>query len=89
MGVPSSNDDLEIGYVNGEFIIAEVYAGAFDLLKEPTYIYQVKGNGFHQHPRLADMERIIEVSMPVIKAKRIANAYQELKRLGTTFIPYR
>lgn len=89
MAVESSNDDLEIGYINGEFTIAEVYEGAFALLKEPSYIYEVNPNGFHQHPRLPPMEYIIETSMPVLRAKRVPNTYKELKRLGTTFLPYR
>ena len=89
MAVESSNDDLEIGYINGEFTIAEVYEGAFDLLKEPVYLYKVKSTGFHQHPRLIEMEYIIEVPIPVVKSKRVPDAYQELKRIGTTFIPYR
>ena len=59
------------------------------LLKQPVYMYKVKGKGFHQHPRLPEMKYIIETSMPVQGAKRIPNAYQELKRIGTTFIPYR
>ena len=89
MGIDSSNDDLEIGYINGKFTIAEVYEGAFELLKQPVYMYKVKGKGFHQHPRLPEMEYIIETPVPVQGAKRISNAYQELKRIGTTFIPYR
>ena len=89
MAVDSSNDDLDIGYINDEFTIAEMYEGAFDLLKEPSYIYQVSSTGFHQHPRLPPMEYIIEASMPVVRAKRVPNTYKELKRLGTTFVPYR
>ena len=89
MAVESSNDDLDIGYINDEFTIAEMYEGAFDLLKEPSYIYQVSSTGFHQHPRLPPMEYIIEASMPVVRAKRVPNTYKELKRLGTTFVPYR
>ena len=89
MAVESSNDDLDIGYINDEFTIAEMYEGAFDLLKEPSYIYQVPSTGFHQHPRLPPMEYIIEASMPVVRAKRVPNTYKELKRLGTTFVPYR
>ena len=89
MAIDSTNDDLEIGYINGQFTIAEVYEGAFELLKEPSYIYEIKANGFHQHPRLPEMEYIIETSMPVLKSKRVPNTYKELKRLGTNFIPYR
>ena len=89
MAVESSNDDLDIGYINDEFTIAEMYEGAFDLLKQPSYIYQVPATGFHQHPRLPPMEYIIEASMPVVRAKRVPNTYKELKRLGTTFVPYR
>ena len=89
MAIDSTNDDLEVGYINGQFTIAEVYAGAFELLKEPSYIYEMKSNGFHQHPRLPEMEYIIETSMPVLRSKRVPNTYKELKRLGTTFIPYR
>jgi hypothetical protein len=89
MAIDSTNDDLEVGYINGQFTIAEVYEGAFELLKEPSYIYEIKANGFHQHPRLPEMEYIIETSMPVLKSKRVPNTYKELKRLGTTFIPYR
>jgi uncharacterized protein YbjQ (UPF0145 family) len=89
MSVESSNDDLEIGYINDEFTIAEVYDGAFDLLKVPGYVYQVQAKGFHQHPRLQPMEYIIEISIPIKKAKRLPNVYKELKRLGTTFISYR
>ena len=89
MAVDSTNDDLDIGYINDEFTIAEMYEGAFDLLKQPSYIYQVPSNGFHQHPRLPPMEYIIEASMPVVRAKRVPNTYKELKRLGTTFVPYR
>ena len=88
MAIDSTNDDLEIGYINGQFMIAEVYEGAFELLKEPSYIYEIKANGFHQHPRLPEMEYIIEASMPVLKSKRVPNTYKELKRIGTTFIPY-
>ena len=82
MAIDSTNDDLEVGYINGQFTIAEVYAGAFELLKEPSYIYEMKSNGFHQHPRLPEMEYIIEASMPVLKSKRVPNTYKELKRLG-------
>ena len=89
MAIDSTNDDLDIGYINGEFTIAEMYEGAFDLLKLPSYIYQVPSTGFHQHPRLPPMEYIIEASMPVVRAKRVPNTYKELKRLGTTFVPYR
>ena len=89
MAIDSTNDDLEVGYINGQFTIAEVYAGAFELLKEPSYIYEMKSTGFHQHPRLPEMEYIIEASMPVLRSKRVPNTYKELKRLGTTFIPYR
>ena len=88
MSVPSSNDDLEIGYINGEFMIEEQYEGAFDLLKKAAYIYHVDEVGFREHPEFPPMERIIEVSKPVRKVERIANVYNELKRLGTNLIEY-
>ena len=89
MSVPSGNEDLDIGYVNGEFMIEEQYPDAFDLLKQAAYIYEVDARGFYQHPQFPSMERIIEVSVPVKKAKRIPNVYQELRRIGANLIPYR
>jgi len=88
MSVPSSNKDLDIGYVNGQFMIEEQYEGAFDLLKQAAYIYEVDAQGFYEHPQFPEMERIIEVSVPVKKAKRIPNVYQELRRVGADLIPY-
>jgi len=88
MSVPSSNDDLEIGYINGEFTIEEQYEGAFDLLKKAAYIYHVDEVGFREHPEFPPMERIIEVTKPIRKVERITNVYNELKRLGTNLIEY-
>lgn len=88
MSVPSGNEDLDIGYVNGQFMIQEQYEGAFDLLKQAAYIYEVDARGFYEHPQFPEMERIIEVSVPVKKAKRIPNVYQELRRIGADLIPY-
>lgn len=88
MSLPSSNEDLDIGYVNGKFMIEEQYEGAFDLLKQAAYIYEVDARGFYEHPQFPEMERIIEVSVPVKKAKRIPNVYQELRRIGANLIPY-
>jgi len=89
MSIPSGNEDLDIGYVNGEFYIEEQYEDAFDLLKQAAYIYEVDARGFYEHPQFPSMERIIEVSVPVKKAKRIPNVYQELRRIGANLIPYR
>ena len=88
MSIPSTNDDFDIGYVNGEFMIEEQYEGAFDLLKQPAYMYEVDEVGFREHPEFPPMERIIEVTVPVRKAKRISNVYQELRRIGANLIPY-
>jgi hypothetical protein len=89
MSVPSGNEDLDIGYINDEFMIEEQYEGAFDLLKQPSYMYEVDAGGFYDHPEILPMERIIEVTIPVKKAKRIPNVYQELRRIGANLIPYR
>ena len=89
MSIPSTNDDFDIGYVNGEFYIEEQYEDAFDLLKQAAYMYEVDARGFYEHPQFPSMERIIEVSIPVKKAKRIPNVYQELRRIGANLIPYR
>lgn len=89
MSVPSTNDDFDIGYVNGEFMIEEQYPDAFDLLKQAAYMYEVDARGFYEHPQFPEMERIIEVTIPVKKVKRIPNVYQELRRIGANLIPYR
>ena len=88
MSIPSTNDDFDIGYVNGEFTIEEQYEGAFNLLKQPAYMYEVDEAGFREHPEFPPMERIIEVTVPVRKVKRISNVYHELRRVGANLIPY-
>lgn len=59
--------------------MAEMYHGAFDLLKIRGYLYTVEGDGFHEDPRLMGPQELVNPKrVRIIKTERIKSLYDAL-----------
>lgn len=91
MFIPRHTDaDLDIGFINDEPYVEEVYAGAFDLLKRVSgYIYTLDGAPFHSDPRLGMLEHefISEHSVPIISTETVCDVWEALIRTGVRLTP--
>lgn len=81
--------DLDYGYV-GEAYIAEMWPGAFQMLKQSGYLYYINRYGFHSDPRLGmrNHEFIRRSRVKVVRCQPIPNIYQALKETSIKMIPW-
>lgn len=90
--IPKWSDcDLDLGYYKGVLYCTEVYHGAFDILKGVSgYIYHLDGKQFESDKRLGmiNHEFISRKSVKVIKAEKINDVYEYLKKSEIRLITY-
>lgn len=90
--IPKWSDcDLTFGFHNGKPMLMEVYAGAFDLLKNVSgYIYYVDPENFKKDKRLGmqGVEFISKKNEKILKKEVIEDVYAELKKSKINFITF-
>jgi hypothetical protein len=83
--------DLDFGFANNTPYVAELRAGAFDLLKVPGYIHTVSAIEFRSDSRLGmrHHEFVNPNTVPVSECEYIPDVYTDLARFEhLKLIPY-
>ena len=82
--------DLDIGFLNDEPYIEEMYPGAFNLLKGASgYIYTVDGTPFHSDPRLGMLQHefISDNPVPILSTEKVDDVWQALMETNVRLTP--
>jgi hypothetical protein len=78
------SEDLDIGFVNGQGYISEMYENAFHVLNKGGYLYSVSSEGFRTDGRLmgGNHEFINFDPVPILKTEYVANILSELLKMS-------
>ena len=90
--IHGSGKTIAVGYSTDlktnkqQFYLKELKKEAFKELKQPGYIYRIKGEGFQQSEMKNEWKG--ETKTQVLQKEKIQNIYKALKETDTALLPY-
>jgi hypothetical protein len=70
---------IDLGVANGVGYLAEMYPGAFNILKIPGYLYTLSSEGFKHDPRLMGPQELINPDRTkILKTEMIGSLYDAI-----------
>lgn len=79
-GVDWTDKDIELGSVNGEWYMKELYKNSFKRFKKSCYVYEVDQTGFHGDDRLGMKHEFVNYNdVDIVSTIQVDNIWTMIK----------